>query len=351
MQAAYATGSGGDSGAAQFTVSNIGTLVYWSGGIFPDDELFLAWVDRTGRQERLPLTPRPFHAPRISPDGRRIAVGTLGRKNEIWIYQIPSGPMMKLPAAGRNDVPVWTRNGTRIVYRSGLDGWDNLFLQAADGSSTPQRLTTDFRHQAPATWTADDVLVFYEFPDSRDAPDAPIALWALGPNGRRQPILNGKFYGTGAEFSPDGRWLAYAANESGQLEVYVRPYPALDARYQISSGGGMSPVWRGDGRELFYLVPNPLSAIGQQLTPDMNRRVTMMSVPLSIEPTFHAGVPRPLFEGPYLPNAPARNYDVTADGKRFLMVTGQWRPPAKTPQMTLVLNWFEELKRQVPTNH
>ena len=351
MQAAYATGSGSDSGAAQFTVSNTGTLVYWSGGVFPDDELFLEWVDRAGQQERLPLSPRPFHAPRISPDGRRIAVGTLGSKNEIWIYQVPSGPMMKLPAVGRNDVPVWTRDGSHIVYRSAVDGWDNLFLQAADGSGTPQRLTTDDRHQTPATWATTDALAFYEFTNPVEIQDTLIALWTLQPNGRRQPILNGKFSASGAEFSPDGRWLAYASNESGKLEVYVQPYPALDARYQISSGGGMSPVWRSDGRELFYLVPNPQSSVGQQLTPDMSRRVTMMSVPLSIETTFRAGVPRALFQGPYLPNMPARNYDVTSDGKRFLMVTGQWRLPAKTPQMTLVLNWFEELKRQVPTNH
>src|SRR5437867_13242416 len=93
MQAAYATASGADSGAAQFTVSNTGALVYWSGGVFPDDELFLAWVDRDGREERLPIQPRPFHAPRISPDGRRIAVGTLGRNNDVWTYQIPHGPL------------------------------------------------------------------------------------------------------------------------------------------------------------------------------------------------------------------------------------------------------------------
>jgi hypothetical protein len=148
----------------------------------------------------------------------------------------------------------------------------------------------------------------------------------------------------GAELSSDGRWLAYHSTESGQLQVYVQAYPGPGRRHQVSANGGVSPIWRADGQELFYVQPDV------QTTPLGSVEARLMAVPVATQPAFTFGVPKELFAGQYEMNSPARAYDVTADGQRFLLIQGRERPPELITQMTVVQNWFEELKRQVPGN-
>src|SRR5262249_50738011 len=141
-----------------------------------------------------------------------------------------------------------------------------------------------------------------------------------------------------ADFSRDGRWLAYSTFPVRQ--VYVQPYPALDRRVQVSTNNGSSPAWRQDGRELYYVED---ASAGGPL------KIRVMAVPITTTPTFSAGTPRVLFEGAFRADGAFRGYDVTPDGQRFLMVREIPQQPARVSQMVLVQNWHEELKRLVPT--
>jgi serine/threonine-protein kinase len=158
--------------------------------------------------------------------------------------------------------------------------------------------------------------------------------------GRSQPgwSKDARFAETYPEFSPDGRWIAYVSDETGRNEVYVRPYPGSGEKQQISNNGGTQPAWAHTAHELFY------SEIDGR-----TQRTRMMSVPLTPGAKLAGGVPRLLFEGVYRGQANTRGYDVSPDGRRFLMVRPKVRPPSPVTQLVLVQNWFEELKAKLPT--
>ena len=211
-----------------------------------------------------------------------------------------------------------------------------------DGSGPVEPLATPGGH--PSSW----------FPDGTDGSAVAFTLnrdiWLLTRGGKTDPLplVASPSWEGQAEFSPDGRWLAHnvgipaiaTGTEVGQIEVYVQPYPALNRRERVSSEGGFSPTWRHDGRELFYL---------QDASADGQLKVRVMAVPITTVPTFSAGTPRVLFEGPFRTDGPFRGYDVTPDGQRFLMVREVSQSPARVSHMVLVQNWTEELKRLVPT--
>ena len=161
-------------------------------------------------------------------------------------------------------------------------------------------------------------------------------------SGDRQPrpVVQTRYSEAYPDFSPDGRWLAYASTESGRSEVYVQAYPGPGPRQPVSTSGGTAPAWSRDGRELFYTITQ---TTGGQATP-----TKMMVVPVTLRPTFSAGTPRLLFEGRYGATSAIRPYDVTADGRRFLMVQQKERTPVTVSSMVLVQNWFEELNARVP---
>jgi Tol biopolymer transport system component len=145
----------------------------------------------------------------------------------------------------------------------------------------------------------------------------------------------------GVDVSPDGQWIAYHSDESGQLQVYVQAYPGPAPRYQVSRDGGISPVWRADGRELFYVRSDGRTPMG-------STDAHIMALPVRLQPTFNLGQPRELFAGRYDMNSPARAYDVTPDGQRFFFIQRQERPSNVITHMTVVQNWFQELTRLVP---
>lgn len=164
------------------------------------------------------------------------------------------------------------------------------------------------------------------------------SLWLLprAENGELRPLLADQTPALEAEFSPDGRWLAYTSGGPDRFQVYVRPYPALDRQVQVAGENSRAPIWRG--RELFYLE----GAIEEGL-------VRVVAVPVTRAPTFSVGLPRVLFEGRFRTDGPFRGYDVTPDGLRFLMVRAIEQPPERVSHMVFIQNWFEELKRLVPT--
>jgi Tol biopolymer transport system component len=325
------------SGVAQYSFSSSGSVVYIPGGI-QSAQSRMVWVSRSGAAQPLDAPVRPYRGPRLSPDGRRIAVAIEEQESQTWIFDVSRETLTRLTFAGSaNYNSVWTPDGKRLVFNSNKEGPLNLFWQLADGSGGLERLTTGQYTQAPMSWSPDgQVLSYIEI-----SPTTGRHVWMLpmgdsspGAGQVRKPQIfrQTQFTESAPRFSPDGRWLAYLSNESGRFEIYVQPYPGPGGKWQISTEGGTEPVWNPNGRELFYRSGDK-----------------MFAVDVATQPGFSAGKPRMLFEGKYEP-APATfpNYDVSADGQRFLMLKLVEQAEEAPTQINVVLNWFEELKQKVP---
>jgi Tol biopolymer transport system component len=326
------------SGDAQYSISATGSLVYVSGGV-QAAQTRLVWVSRNGAEQTMAAPGRAYVLPRLSPDGRRLAVAIQDQGSQIWLYDFARGTFTRLTFEGNiNLVPVWTPDGKRIAFNSNRDGPFNIFWQLADGSGGLERLTTSEYLQAPMSWSPDGQLqAFLEV-----NPVTQRDIWVLrvgdpsagsGQGRKPQPFLSTRFDEAEPQFSPDGRWLAYISNESGRYEIYVQSYPGPGGKWQISTEGGSEPVWNRNGRELFY-----------------QRGDKMMAVDIATQSGFAAGTPRMLFEGRYeAAPVPVANYDVSPDGQRFLMLKPIEQAEAAPTQINVVLNWSEELKQKVPT--
>jgi eukaryotic-like serine/threonine-protein kinase len=327
--------------AAQFTVSDTGGLVYVTGGAVPAAERSLAWVDRHGTSQALPGPPRSYLKPRLSPDGRHVAVSTQQESREVWSYDVVRGALSPVTTDGQSGYGMFAPDGKRVVYRSGAAGGeDNLYWKAADGSGAAERLTTSARSQTPGSWSPDGTtLAFVEEGDSKGF--FQFDIWALSIGNRKtRAVVQTAANEMSPEFSPDGRWLAYVSNQSGRNDVYVQPYPGPGERHLISNNGGEQPAWSGTGRELFYV---------QRGAPG-SRLLKLISVAIGTAPAFRAGTPETVFESADLASPWGRSYDVAPDGRRFLMALEK-EPPKNLAQtqMIFVQNWSEELKRLVPT--
>ena len=340
-QSANALLSDLDIGAAQFSVSDSGTLVYLSGGIVPDRPGSLAWVDRQGVTEPLPLEPGVYRTPRISPDGQRVAVSLRAPNSglqDIWIYDISRETFTRLTVEGDNQAAAWMPDGTRITFTSDRAGRANVYSKRADGSGTVERLTTAEREEYAASWSAEALAIVVGDPEAQTQD-----IWVVlaGAHDETRPFIPSPFLDTHPAFSPDGRWLAYVSNSSGPSDVYVAAYPS-GIQYPVSTSGGTEPVWSPNGRELYYR--------------DLRGRT--MVVEVAPGPTFSPGMPRVLFGNPggLSEGNPIRSYDISPDGQRFLIIqsepfeTPSWAMPPTWPptHVNVVQNWFEELRRLVP---
>ena len=322
--------SGGVTGAAHFSVSDTGALVYVSGGGL--ESRTLVWVDRDGREEALAAEPRAYTYLSISPDGGRLALDVRDQELDIWIWDFARETLTRLTfAPARDSYPVWTPDGRWVAFGSRRDGTPNLYWKAADGTGAVERLTESKNLQVPYAFTPDGrQLVFLELDENND-------LGVLSLEGSPEPLLATEFSERNGAISPDGQWLAYQSDASGQNEIYVRPFPNVeDGQWSISSGGGTRPLWAPDGRELFYLAP------GERL----------MAVGVQTEPSFAPGNAEVAFEGRFFAtgSAPGRTYDISPDSERFLMIKEGGSDETSSTEFILVLNWFEELKRLVPTD-
>jgi eukaryotic-like serine/threonine-protein kinase len=318
------------TGAAQYSISTTGSLVYVPGGI-QGSQSRPVWVSRNGAEQPLAATVHDYMFPRVSPDGRRLAVGIVEQESQVWLYDLSRETLTRLTFGGDvNTNPAWTPDGKRIAFRSNKEGPLNLFWQLADGSGGLERLTTSEYTNIPNSWSLDGQLLAF----SENNPSTGLDIWILRLSDRKaEPFLRTPFNETAPHFSPDGHWLAYTSNESGRYEIYVLPYPGPGGKWQISTEGGTEPVWNPNGRELFYRSSDK-----------------MMAVDVATQPGFAAGKPRVLFEGPYQPTPITfPNYDVSPDGQRFLMLKPSEQEHAVPTQINVVLNWFEELKQKVPT--
>jgi eukaryotic-like serine/threonine-protein kinase len=316
------------SGAAQYSISTTGSLAYVPGGV-ESARSRLVWVSRNGAEQPLAASAHAYLLPRLSPDGRRVAVVIQEQESHIWVYDISRETLTRLMFEGNNNSsPAWTPDGKRIAFNSSKEGQLNIFWELTDGGGGLEQLTTGQYIETPISWSPNgQLLAFFEV-----NPVTQRDIWVLRMSDRKaQPFLRTQFDEAVPQFSPDGRWLAYISNETGRHEVYVQSYPGPGGKWQVSTEGGTEPAWNRNGRELFYRSGDK-----------------MMSVDVTTQPSFSVGKSRMLFEGQYAPTPyPGTNYDVSPDGQRFLMVK-PGEQEAATTQINVVLNWFEELKRRVP---
>jgi Tol biopolymer transport system component len=316
------------NGNANYSLSATGTLAYLSGSIAATPNR-LVWVRRDGMEELVPAPARAYGYPRISPDGRRVAVEL---DNQIWMYDLARDTLTRFTFDGTsNQDRTWTPDGSRLAFRSNREsGAARLFWQRADGSGGLERLTVGEYQQNARAWSSDGQVLTYQ----ENHPETNRDIWIFRLTDRKaEPFLQTPFTEGAQSFSPDGRWLAYVSDESGRPEVYVQPYPGPGGKWQISTETGSEPVWNRNSRELFYRSGD-----------------RMMAVDVSLQPTFTAGKPRVLFQGQYFASVfpfTGTAYDVSPDGQRFLMVK-QTEQTAASVQLNVVVNWTEELKRRVP---
>ncbi len=325
---------------AFYSVSAAGSLVFVPGPVSGSTaERQLAFVDRTGAVERLPLPQNAYASLRISPNGRQVAFDTDdGKEANVWVYDLSGGsPPHKVTFGGRNRFPIWSADGQRVVFQSDREGDAGLFWQPVDGAGTAQRLTKsdEGTSHVPESWS----LTGERFSFSVTAKSG-VSLWTFSIPEKKATVF-GAVRSTAplnSEFSPDGRWLAYTLRTASTANVYVEPFPATGAKMQITTTNGHHPVWLRDGEQLSFRV----GAADQVV------------VRVSTAPTFSIGNTVPVVVGglPTIELGVSRSYDVTRDGSRFLTVASANGPRSRvgTSEMEIVLNWTEELKRRVPAN-
>jgi Tol biopolymer transport system component/predicted Ser/Thr protein kinase len=332
-----------ETGFASHGFSRGGTLVY----VPREDvtrERVPALVERAGGAQPLDVPPAPFVNPRLSPDGRRVAIQTLEEdgRGEIWVYDLSGkNRIRQLTAGGNSWYPLWTPDSRHVTFVSDRDGTRSIYRQLADGSAVAERLTTAAAgaSQRPDSWSPDGAILAYRVYMG----DGDAGIWMLTPGAGSEPKLFHDVPGSDqyeSVFSPDGRWLAYASDESGEDEVYILPFPGPGPPVRLTREGGGHPMWSPDGRQVFYR-----RSFHRHLSRSQGAR--LFSMPITARGGVEFGAERMLPLEGFLVFNTYKDYDITADGKRFLLivpVAGAMRPP----RISVVQNWFEELKARVP---
>jgi eukaryotic-like serine/threonine-protein kinase len=319
--------TGNPPGYAPFAVSGAGLIAY-SAPYARGRELI--WFDRSGRRLGTIGEPGDYSTPRLSPDEKRIAVGVREESKtntDIWIFDSTRGAWSRLTFdPGNERAPIWSPDGSRIVFTSASQGVLDLYEKPSGGSGEPRVFLHSPEDKFPTDWSRDGRFVVYHTHGGKSFWD----LWVAPTDGGKPfAFLASKFTEVQGQISPDGRWIAYTSDESGRLEVYVTQFPEKRGRWQISTTGGAQPWWRADARELFYL------ALDQ----------TLMSVTVRSGEAFEASVPIPLFKANFPAPIPAywSNYVATSDGQRFLV--SALVPEAAASPINVVLNWTAGLRK------
>jgi serine/threonine-protein kinase len=324
------------SGGASFDLASDGTLAYVSGSNYIPRRL--VWVDRAGRREAIAAPLRGYIVARLSPDGTRAALDVRDQQSDIWIWDFAREALTRVtsdPAVDSN--PVWLPDGRTIVYTSARTGVQVIFSQNADGGGLATQLTNGPNPQISRSVSRDGSRLFFDEYGTNRSED--LMSLEMAPPRRVLPLLQTPANERNGEISPDGRWIAYSSDESGRHEIYVRPHPNLEARrWQISVDGGAQPAFSRRGDEIFFL----------------GRAGRMMVSQIRTSGEFSASPPRTLLDPQYYAQESAvnaiitaRGYDISPDGRRFLMIESA-EAPVNAAGIVVVLNWTEELKRALP---
>ena len=323
-------------------VAASGTLAYLPGGSEVRNQLVT--VDRNGSEAVLVELPGPYMYPRLSPDGRKLAVNLMEAGGaSIWILDLTSGIRSPLTREGDNLYPLWTPDGQRIVYLSDENGAQTLVWRAADGSGEAEQLVARAPSNSfgyPSGVTPDGrFLILNRWKENEDRSFQESAIVALNlenPDELLEVVVSKeeKVNLLSGPVSPDGAWIAFVAGDRDRgLEVFVQRFPEGGARYQVSQGGGTKPQWSADGTEVYFRSRN-----------------RFMAAKITRGPSFASAAPRELFEDLYDPGTyiPMPNYTVQPDGSKIVMVKPD-EELGKASEIRLVLDWFAELERLVPT--
>ncbi len=313
-----------------FSVSESGVLLYQprsAAGVAQ-----LVWFDRSGAQIGSLGAPGDQANPRISPDGKRVVLDINDPQtgnNDVWIYESSGGIPTRLTSdPGFDNGAIWSPDASRVAFMSLRKGHADLVQKSSRGSGSEEVFYESDRSKYPTDWSPDGRVILYRAFDA----NTNLELWTVSVAGDRKPtsFLKAGFGVDQGQFSPEGRWVAYASNESGRWEIYVASFPEPGGNWKVSSAGGSEPRWRRDGRELYYLAPDG----------------KLMAVDVTGGSTFVAGAARPLFQTrrrEHISSADLFSYDVSADGQRFLVNTDVGE--VTSPPLTVVQNWTTELKR------
>lgn len=318
------------SRARNFSISTSGALVFLANDATSNTTP--VWLSRDGEERELRLPPKPYDWLDISPDGTRVVLGLERTRGDadIWMHDLTQSVTSRFTFDAAVDRhPIWTPDGGRIIFQSERDG-GGLFWKRSDGTGPVERLTSgNVGSTVPYSFSLDGKRLVFNTIDQGDAWD--IKTVTLDDEHIVEPLLETRFDERRASVSPNGRWVAYMSDESGAHNVFVRPFPDVGrGQWQVTSDGAASPKWARDGTALFY-----------------TRGQALMRVDVESEPTFIFSAPELVLEGPYALGQ-AKGYDFAHDGERFLMLK---RGTDATPEVHVVLNWFEELKERVPTGN
>jgi serine/threonine-protein kinase len=328
----------GITGSANYGIADTGMLAHVvgsEGGI--TEERSLVWVDRNGNEESLGIRSGAYRYPRISPDGTNLALTIdSGNKSDIWTCDVVNKNPIRLTTNEASICPLWTLDGKRIAFLSGDGG--AVYWRAADGTGVDELIGSGPGEATfPFAWSIDEnMLITMEFGRGTALDIGSLSMEEDHPH---KPLLQGAHVELQPRISPDGRWMAYASNESGEIQIYVRPFPEVNSGgpWMVSTGGGANPLWSPDGKELFYRVNNDVIAVS-----------------VETEQIFKPVKSEILFRGNYVSTTSNNfnSWDIHPNGQRFLMMkesTGDTTTEeASRPRINIIANWFEELKKKVP---
>jgi len=312
---------------AAFSVSQNGVLVSQSGTALADRELL--WYERDGKQTGSAGMPALYSQPHLSPDGQRLAMAIFDLKAgspDIWIYEMSRDVPVRFTFDPDFDAsPIWSPDGSRVVWGSNRKGHYDLYQKLSSGAGSDEVLLETEENKTATSWSADGRFIAFNSTNIKGNTQNDIWILPLFGDRRPFPFLQTPANEIDAQFSP-GRWVAYVSDESGTNQVYVAPFPAAGGKWQVSRSGGTEPRWRGDGKEIFFLSPDHKLMAVTVNPKDSSPEVANAETLFEVHPA----------------NPPGYHYDVTSNGKRFLVDTTK---EGNSTPLALVVNWTADLKK------